>query len=65
MGASYVLEKIVYSLDGTPIFSRVDLDGGLDDRDEIELFNGPLVPGSHTLSVMMVYQAMVSVRFPI
>ena len=56
MGASYVLEKIVYSLDGTPIFSRVDLDGGLDDRDEIELFNGPLVPGSHTLSVMMVYR---------
>ena len=56
MGASYVLEKIVYSLDGTPIFSRVDLDGGLDERDEIELFNGPLVPGSHTLSVMMVYR---------
>lgn len=56
MGSSYVLEKIVYSLDGTPIFSRVDLDGGLDDQAEIELFNGPLVPGSHTLSVMMVYR---------
>ncbi len=56
MGASYVLEKIVYSLDGTPLFSRVDLDGALDDQEEIEIFNGPIVPGSHTLSVMMVYR---------
>ena len=56
MGASYALEKMVYSLDGTPIFSRVDLEGGLSDQDEIELFNGPIVPGTHTLSVMMVYR---------
>ena len=51
-----MLEKIVYSLDGTPLFSRVDLDGALDDQEEIEIFNGPIVPGSHTLSVMMVYR---------
>ena len=56
MGGSYVLEKIVYSLNGTPIFSRVDLDGGLDEKEEIELFNGPLPAKEHTLSVMMVYR---------
>ena len=28
----------------------------MSDQDEIELFNGPIVPGTHTLSVMMVYR---------
>ena len=41
----------------------VDLEGGLSDQDEIELFNGPIVPG-HTLSVMMVYRGG-DLAFPI
>lgn len=56
MGPSYVLEKVVYSYDGVPLQSLIDVDGDLNDKEEIELSTGPLAPGSHTLSVMMVYR---------
>lgn len=56
MGSTFRLEKVVYSLDGAPIFSRVDVDGDLDGQEEVEIFNGPIVPGNHTVSVVMVYR---------
>ncbi|MCA9538807.1 MAG: dihydrolipoamide acetyltransferase [Myxococcales bacterium] len=56
MGSSFTLEKVTYSLDGTPIFSKVDQDGDLDGRESLEIFNGPIVPGNHTVSVVMVYR---------
>jgi hypothetical protein len=56
MGPSYVLEKVVYSYDGVPLQSLIDVDGDLNEKEEIELSTGPLAPGSHTLSVMMVYR---------
>ena len=36
MGSSFTLEKVVYSLDGTPIFNRIDTEGDLDGEKEIE-----------------------------
>lgn len=56
MGSSFKLEKVTYSLDGTPIRNLVDQDGDLDGREEMEILNGPIVPGNHTLSVVMVYR---------
>tara|TARA_B100001250_G_scaffold396249_1_gene402044 strand:+ start:213 stop:929 length:717 start_codon:yes stop_codon:yes gene_type:complete len=56
MGASFNLEKVIYSLDGTPIFSKVDADGDLGDQKELQIFDGPIVPGNHTVSVVMVYR---------
>jgi hypothetical protein len=56
MGSTFHLEKVVYSLDGAPIFSRVDVDGDLDKQEELEIFNGPIVPGNHTVSVVMSYR---------
>jgi uncharacterized small protein (DUF1192 family) len=56
MGSSFRLEKVTYSLDGTPIFSRVDKDGDLDGQEEIPIYDGPMVPGNHTVSVVMVYR---------
>ena len=56
MGSSFRLEKVTYSLDGGPIFSEVDKDGSLDSREQIEIFSGPIVPGNHTISVVMVYR---------
>lgn len=56
MGSSFTLEKVAYSLDGTPIFTKVDQDGDLDGQIEMEVFNGPIVPGNHTVSVIMVYR---------
>ena len=56
MGSTYTLIKLVYSLDGAEIFARTDDTGKLADNKEFEIFNGSIVPGNHTLSVLMVYQ---------
>ncbi|MEE2757521.1 MAG: dihydrolipoamide acetyltransferase [Myxococcota bacterium] len=56
MGASFNLEKIIYSLDGTPIKTKIDKDGDLADQKEIQIFDGPIVPGNHTISVVMIYR---------
>ncbi len=56
MGSSFRLEKVSYSLDGTPIRSLVDQEGDLDGKEEIEILNGPIVPGNHTISVVMTYR---------
>jgi hypothetical protein len=56
MGASFNLEKVIYSLDGTPIFSKIDRDGDLDGQKELQIFDGPIVPGNHTVSVVMIYR---------
>ncbi len=56
MGPSFVLESVAYALDGAPIFTRVDVDGDLAQRDELELFNGRIVPGPHQISVKLQYR---------
>ncbi len=56
MGSSFKLEKVTYSLDGTPIRTLVDQDGSLDEQEEVEILSGPIVPGNHSLSVVMVYR---------
>lgn len=57
MGSSFKLVRAVFALDGAPVFSRASEDGeGLNDSDEIELFNGSIVPGEHTLSVNLEYR---------
>lgn len=56
MGSSFSLESASYTLDNQPILSRIDNNGDLADREEIELFNGSIVPGNHTLSVNLVYR---------
>ena len=56
MGASFRLERMSYSLDGEPLFNKIDEDGNLDEQTEIELFEGSIVPGTHNLSVLLVYR---------
>jgi hypothetical protein len=56
MGSSFVLSRVQYSLDGAPIFNRVDNNGDLDDLEEIEVFNGSIAPGNHQISVYLEYQ---------
>jgi hypothetical protein len=56
MGSSFRLEKVSYSLDGSQIFSRAESDAKLDEQEEIEIFNGPIVPGNHLVAVVMVYR---------
>jgi hypothetical protein len=56
MGSSFYLESATYALDGAPIYTKVDVDGDLEKREEFELFNGRIVPGNHQISVQLVYR---------
>lgn len=56
MGSSYKLVKVVYALDGAPIFNRADEEGSLGDREEFDVYNGSVVPGEHTLTVVLEYR---------
>jgi hypothetical protein len=56
MGSSFVLESVSYALDGAPIYSKVDVDGDLDKREEFEFFNGRIVPGNHQIGVKLIYR---------
>jgi hypothetical protein len=56
MGNSYKLVKVVYALDGAPIFNKADEEGSLGDREEFDVYNGSIVPGEHTLTVKLEYR---------
>jgi hypothetical protein len=56
MGNSYKLVKVVYALDGAPIFNKADEEGSLGDSEEFDIYNGSIVPGEHTLSVKLEYR---------
>lgn len=56
MGSSYRLIKLVYALDGTQIFTRVDDSGDMHKQKSIDVLTGPVAPGSHTISVYAVYR---------
>ena len=56
MGSMYTPVRYAYALDGQEIYSKNDESGKLGDQKEIEVFNGSITPGNHTLSVQMVYQ---------
>jgi hypothetical protein len=56
MGSSFYLESVAYALDGAPIYTKVDVDGDLEKREEFEIFNGRIVPGNHQISVQLVYR---------
>jgi hypothetical protein len=56
MGGSFWLTKATFLLDGGPILNKTDEGGNLAERDLIELFDGPVMPGDHTLSVVLQYR---------
>ncbi len=56
MSNSFRLVKVVYALDGVQIFSKADDSGKLGDLVEFDVYNGAIQPGSHTLTVQLVYQ---------
>ncbi|MHC4224843.1 MAG: hypothetical protein ACYSUN_12695 [Planctomycetota bacterium] len=56
MGGSFRLTKATFLLDGGPVFNKSDEGGSLAERDVIDLFDGPVMPGDHTLSVVLHYR---------
>jgi hypothetical protein len=53
MGSSFVLESVAYTLDGAPVYTKVDVDGDLDKKEEFEIFNGRIIPGQHQIAVKL------------
>jgi len=56
MGSSFVIESVAYALDGAPIFTKVDVNGDLQKRQEFEIFNGRIVAGQHQVAAKVVYR---------
>lgn len=56
MGSSYRLVKALFLLDGGPIFNKTDESGNLAEKKTIDLFDGPVMPGEHTLSIVLSYK---------
>ncbi len=56
MGSTYELVQLVYNLDGTQVFARKDDSGVLADDEELQVLAGPVSPGSHTVTVLAVYE---------
>ena len=56
MGGSFVLESVAYALDGAPVFTKIDVDGDLDKKEEFEIFNGRIVPGQHQIAVKLQFR---------
>ena len=57
MGSPFQLESVAYALDGAPIYTKLDADGDLARREELEIFNGHVGPGDHQLTVQLTYRA--------
>lgn len=51
LGSGYRVERAIFSVDGSQVFSEVDPNGELGDG--IEIFSGPMAPGTHTVSVTL------------
>jgi hypothetical protein len=59
MGQSFRLREIHVFLDGAAIRDQVDPTGDvLSGRDQFDLFDGRMVPGVHTVNVVLVYQGV-------
>lgn len=57
LGAVYKLREIHYFLDGAPLRQEVDTTGkGLTLPEQVELFDGAIVPGNHQITVNLLYQ---------
>jgi len=50
LGAAYRIESVSYYLDGQGRFSQTDTNGDLNSTKELEVWDGAIPPGSHTLS---------------
>jgi hypothetical protein len=57
MGSKFRLTKLVYAIDGAQVFTRTDdAAESLYKTKAFDILNGPIAPGSHTISVVAVYK---------
>ncbi|MBA2662516.1 MAG: hypothetical protein H0U74_09500 [Bradymonadaceae bacterium] len=53
LGATYKIRRGLFSLDGNRVFNRIDRDGDLAGERELDIYNGTVTPGTHTVSIML------------
>jgi hypothetical protein len=56
MGGLLKLSRVVFALDGQPVLLRNDAGGDLAGIDSLAVFDGPVAPGDHVLSVALEFQ---------
>ncbi len=56
MGSGYRLVYVSYTLDGAPVYSKQFNEDEGNSSNPVTVYEGRLAPGSHTVSVFMVYQ---------
>ncbi len=56
MGGWFKLESVAYYLDGEIIYRKSDVNGDLDSKKVIEIYNNPITTSTHLVSVYMVYR---------
>ena len=57
LGRGYTIESVSYFVDGQATYSKFKTDQGTDELDQIKevaVFDGPLTPGNHHLSVQLI-----------
>ncbi len=56
MGSAFYLKEAQYFLDGTPLYSKIDYNGNLQNQRKLTIYQGSIQPGQHTLSVKLIYR---------
>ena len=56
MSSNFRLERMIYILDGTILTKQIDQDGSLDRQEQLDILDGTILPGNHTLQVEMIYR---------
>ncbi|TXD35371.1 hypothetical protein FRC98_16275 [Lujinxingia vulgaris] len=56
LGSAYNIRRALFSVDGSQIFNELDRDGNLSRANELEVFSGPVNPGTRTVSVNLELQ---------
>ncbi|RDV38037.1 hypothetical protein DV096_09485 [Bradymonadaceae bacterium TMQ3] len=56
LGSAYNIRRALFSVDGARVFNELDRDGNLSRANELEVFSGPVNPGTRTVSVNLELQ---------
>lgn len=61
LGRRFKIKRMTYLLDGNVLRNEIDRDGSLSEKEQIELLNGAIGPGTHKLVVKIEFQGNAAV----
>jgi len=61
LGRRFKIKRVTYLLDGNVLRNEIDRDGSLADKEQLELLNGAIGPGTHKLVVKLEFQGSAAV----